>query len=83
LKYSNAINEFGSTAPDFLLRCTGPSRVCAFLHGKAHEARQRHEVPQEIRMRRRLATAGYHEPIVSLLWTRPVLLSLHLAKVSL
>jgi hypothetical protein len=34
-------------------------------------------------MRRRLATAGYHEPIVSLLWTRPVLLSLHLAKVSL
>ena len=33
--------------------------------------------------RRRLAIAGYHEPIVSLLWTRPVQLSLHLAKVSL
>jgi hypothetical protein len=30
----------------------------------------------------RLAAAGYHEPIVSLLWTRPVQLSLHLAKLS-
>jgi hypothetical protein len=33
--------------------------------------------------RRRLAIAGYHEPIVSLLWTRPVQLSLHIAKLSL
>jgi hypothetical protein len=82
LKYSNAIIELGSTAPDFLPRCIGPSRVCAFLHGKAHEVRQRHEVPQEIRIGRRLASAGYHEPIVSLLWTRPVQLSLHLAKLS-
>ena len=32
--------------------------------------------------RRRLASAGYHEPIVSLLWTKPVQLSLHLAKLS-
>jgi hypothetical protein len=79
LKYSDAVTGVGSTAPDFLLRCIGPSRVCAFLHGKV---RQRHEVPQEIRMRRRLASAGYHEPIVSLLWTRPVQLSLHLAKLS-
>jgi len=31
---------------------------------------------------RRLASAGYHEPFVSLLWTRPVQLSLHLAKLS-
>jgi hypothetical protein len=83
LKYSNAITGLGATAPDFLPRCIGPSRVCAFLHGKAHQVRQRHKVPQETRTRRRLATAGYHEPIVSLLWTRPVQLSLHLAKVSL
>jgi hypothetical protein len=33
-------------------------------------------------MRRHLVSAGYHEPIVSLLWTRPVQLSLHLAKLS-
>jgi hypothetical protein len=32
---------------------------------------------------RRLASAGYHEPIVSLLWTKPVQLSLLLAKLSL
>jgi hypothetical protein len=30
-----------------------------------------------------MAIAGYQEQIVSLLWTRPVQLSLHLAKLSL
>jgi len=33
--------------------------------------------------RRRLVPSVYHEQIVTLLWTRPVQLSLHLAKVSL
>jgi hypothetical protein len=32
---------------------------------------------------RRLASAGYHEPLVSLLWTKPVQLSLLIAKLSL
>ena len=35
--------------PDFLPRCTGENRVCAFPRRKAHEAHRSHQVPQEIR----------------------------------
>jgi hypothetical protein len=34
-------------------------------------------------MRRRQVIAGYQDQIVSLLWTKPVQLSLHFAKLSL
>jgi hypothetical protein len=34
--------------PDFLPRSTGYGRACAFLL-KAHQVRQRHQIPQEIR----------------------------------
>jgi hypothetical protein len=37
------------TYPDFLPRCTGQDRVCAFPQRKAHEVRQRHQASQEIR----------------------------------
>jgi hypothetical protein len=33
--------------------------------------------------RRKLVRSAYHEQMVTLLWTKPVQLSLHLAKVSL
>jgi hypothetical protein len=35
--------------PDFLSRCAGQDRVCAFLLRKAHDVCQRHQHPQEIR----------------------------------
>jgi hypothetical protein len=35
--------------PDFLPRCAGRGRVCAFCKGKAHEVYQPQQVPQEIR----------------------------------
>jgi hypothetical protein len=41
-----------SLSPDFLPRIAGDSRVRSFRYGKQHEARQRHQPQQEIRVRR-------------------------------
>ena len=39
---------YAEANPDFLLRGIRHDRVCGFLHGKPHEARQRHQPRQEI-----------------------------------
>jgi hypothetical protein len=55
LEWSKSIRKhrfrpmYAGANPDFLLRGVRHDRVCGFLHGKPHEARQRHQSRQEIR----------------------------------
>ena len=50
---------------------------------KSFNSKSGHGVGMGVTERRKLLPSAYHEQMVTLLWTRPVQLSLHLAKVSL
>ena len=82
MKYSNAINELDSARRR--ISCYAALDQTAYTPFREARRMKCDNATKFYRKSgRRLATAGYHEPIVSLLWTRPVQLSLHLAKVSL
>jgi hypothetical protein len=51
---------YAEANPDFLLCGIRQNRVCGFLHGKPHEARQRHQARQEIRVQ--LIASAQEEP---------------------
>ncbi len=83
MKYSKAIAELGSTARRRLSCYAAPDRAACAPFREERRMKCDNATKFCRKAGRRLASAGYHEPLVSLLWTKPVQLSLLIAKLSL